>query len=790
MDGDDILIGDSGYNGTSNADTLIGGDGNDRLTGGGGSDTLYGNGVNLSDSTNVFAQTGENDSAIYAGDASQYTVSLRSDGGFDVTDIAAGKTDTLYGIESIDFNGGGAPIDLTDRVYLVDGSGVLQGTYDNIQDAVNDAQAGYKVVASAGTYAENIIIDKAITLTTLGAPGSVILAPASGDAITISGDLGGDDVSITGFEIQGTAMGDGVRVAEGANVGTLTLDHASIQDAGSHGLFVDGEASVNAVAELIVINSAFANNGFDDTNGSAHIKLYGFHGDATLSNLTLTGASSGAPQDDRPDYGIELHGIPNDAMNSGDPVPNMGNVTIEDVTVSGAFHKNGVALNNYGDLDGLSITELDLSGAETNWGPLFNIDAVTGDIDATGYGVIYPNGTGAVVAELQGDVPGETGAGGQTITGTAAAEHLRGGDGNDTLTGGVGDDTLTGGAGDDTFRLLLSIDNGLDQYDGGGGHNRIVGTYGGHTLRVASDLGNLIHIDEITAGGYVWSNHIVATSGDDTLDFSGYTITNFTILGGDGKDVITGTSGADYIQGGEGDDTLKGGEGDDSFLLVSSADNGLDQYDGGGGYNSIVGTYGGQTLHVESDLGNLVNIDEISAGGSTWSNRILATDGNDTLDFSSYVINNFTIFGLDGDDVITGTSGDDAIQGGAGDDTITGGVGDDTLTGGAGNDKFVYNDTNEGSDTIWDFGAGDEIDFSNAQFGNNLAVGGGNTGTLDPSHFIANETGATNSDQVFWFKASNQTLYYDAGGNSGDAAIAIAKLENGHALTSGEIHMV
>ena len=67
---------------------------------------------------------------------------------------------------------------------------------------------------------------------------------------------------------------------------------------------------------------------------------------------------------------------------------------IEDVTVTGDFNKKAVAINNYADLDDLSIAGLDLSGAVVaqvvNWFGVFSTDGIAGDIDASQYDIICP----------------------------------------------------------------------------------------------------------------------------------------------------------------------------------------------------------------------------------------------------------------------------------------------------------------------------------------------------------------------------------------------------------------
>jgi len=142
---------------------------------------------------------------------------------------------------------------------------------------------------------------------------------------------------------------------------------------------------------------------------------------------------------------------------------------------------------------------------------------------------------------------------------------------------------------------------------------------------------------------------------------------------------------------------------------------------------------------------------------------------------------NAIMFGLAGNDTLTSTGGNNVMVGGAG---------NDTLIGGAGNDQFVFNATSEGLDQVYNFHAGDLIDFAAAGFGSHLATGGANTGVLDASHFIANATGPTTAAQEFWFNTATHTLYYDANGSAPGGQIAIAHLQNSYVLHNTDILVV
>ena len=140
--------------------------------------------------------------------------------------------------------------------------------------------------------------------------------------------------------------------------------------------------------------------------------------------------------------------------------------------------------------------------------------------------------------------------------------------------------------------------------------------------------------------------------------------------------------------------------------------------------------------------------------------------------------------------IMFGLGSNDTISSNGGNNVMIGGAGNDALLGGAGNDQFVFNATSEGLDQIYNFHAGDLIDFAAAGFGLHLAAGGANTGVLDASHFVANATGPTTTAQEFWFNTSTHTLYFDANGSAPGGQTAIAHLQNTYVLHNTDILVV
>jgi Ca2+-binding RTX toxin-like protein len=144
------------------------------------------------------------------------------------------------------------------------------------------------------------------------------------------------------------------------------------------------------------------------------------------------------------------------------------------------------------------------------------------------------------------------------LTGSIAANLLRGGDGNDVLNGQGGDDTLDGGLGADTL-------------DGGAGRDTVV--YAQASAGVTADLSGgvsedvLISISAVIGSSFAdtligdrKANALSGGNGDDLIE------------GGAGKDALDGDAGKDTIEGGAGRDQLTGGGGRDVFAFTALSD--------------------------------------------------------------------------------------------------------------------------------------------------------------------------------------------------------------------------
>lgn len=270
-----------------------------------------------------------------------------------------------------------------------------------------------------------------------------------------------------------------------------------------------------------------------------------------------------------------------------------------------------------------------------------------------------------------------SGNGNDALSGTAGANRMDGGGGDDLIMGLGGNDFLLGGSGNDTL-------------EGGEGNDRILGVTGNDTLR--GELGNDVlnggdgnddmiggNGDDIMYGGAGndtmdggdGNDLLIGNDGDDIMDGG---LGNDNFRGGTGVDVIDGGVGDDRAFGGDGNDTLRGGQGND--LMDGSA--GDDVIEGNDGDDILVGRIGNDTL-----VGG-TGQDQLRGGGG---NDVLSGgDDNDRLFGGS---NDDTLFGGDGDDFMQGNQQDDHLFGEAGSDRLFGGDGFDFLFGGAANDTLL-----------------------------------------------------------------------------------------------------
>lgn len=223
-----------------------------------------------------------------------------------------------------------------------------------------------------------------------------------------------------------------------------------------------------------------------------------------------------------------------------------------------------------------------------------------------------------------------------TLTGDGGDNVLTGGDGADSLVGGAGNDTLLGGNGNDT----LVGGAGADSLDGGSGVDRV--DYSGSAAAINIDLKTGIGLGGDAQGdtlnaiedaiGSAFDDTIIGSDGANVLQggagndaiHGGSDASADSILGGDGKDLITETGGAgsnDTISGGAGSDTISAGGGADTI----AGGTGDDQLTGGDGNDVFVYSPGdGLDTITDFNFGNGGTLDDG------------APENNDVLDLTAF----------------------------------------------------------------------------------------------------------------------------------------------------------
>jgi Ca2+-binding RTX toxin-like protein len=146
----------------------------------------------------------------------------------------------------------------------------------------------------------------------------------------------------------------------------------------------------------------------------------------------------------------------------------------------------------------------------------------------------------------------------KVIYGTSGADSLTA-TGNDTLHGGDGNDILYGGTG---FSTLYG-DAGDDLYYVNSAMTQVIESPNGGTDRISTTLSSY------TLGANIENLAYVATTGN--FHGVGNELNNF-IWGGNGNDILEGGAGTDNLKGGNGNDILIGGAGGDDLYGGAGAD--------------------------------------------------------------------------------------------------------------------------------------------------------------------------------------------------------------------------
>ena len=744
--GDDTLLGLAGN------DQLQGGTGNDSLDGGTGADTLAGG---ADDDTYVVDHAGDvvNENADEGWDTVQTALSwtlaanienLTLTGSAAVNGTGNALDNTLTGNAAGNQLSGGAGWDALDGGagadtliggteddwYVVDNSGdvvvELAGEgYDGVQSSIDytlGTEVEYLMLAEGSTAAngtgnaqDNELYGNALGNTLRGLAGNDLLDGAGG-ADTLIGGTGNDTYYLDSAadSVQENA-GEGTDNVYAIGLSSYTLS-ATLENLYLWNGVTSVAATGNAASNIIGTSSGadtLAGLGGDDTltAGSGNDRLYGDDVLVVRARGTLA-AGTGPLMEVRIDgvligtvevtatawtdywFSAALPGgsatkiavsFTNDAVINGAD----RNLFVQSVSVNGgAPLASSTAVLDRGNYDGVDTVpggNGDMYGRSTLVFTTATTATVGGNdsLDGSAGADFLSGGLGndTYVVDNAGDVVEEAAGAGTDLvrswishTLAANVENLllaggaaTNGTGNaldNTLTGNAGNNLLDGGAGNDT----LSGGGGNDRLDGGLGNDSLAGGTGNDTYVVDSAT------DTVTEN---------AGEGTDTVESSltwtlGATLENLRLTGGTfvdgtgnaGNNLIEGNSGDNVLSGGGGTDTLRGGEGNDTYNIDSADD--VIAEDGDLDGNGDTRNGGVDTVNVGFDYTLGANLENLTLSGS-------AVNGT----------------GNALDNTLTGNAANNVLTGGAGYDFLDGGAGADTLVGGADGDTYVVDNAGD-----------------------------------------------------------------------------------------------
>ncbi len=343
-----------------------------------------------------------------------------------------------------------APSSCTGVGPVANTSSTPANTYFTIQAAVNAASNGNTIQVAAGTYAENVTVDKPLTILGPNAnvdpcsgtrvaeaivvPSGTAAVPAGATAVE-TGEIfhvAASGVTIKGFTIDGnnTTVTSGVTNTTGAdmdaaegvtiyenNISNLTVSNNIFQNLSYFGVTLYGSGSGTPTAGHSIDHNKFRNLGtYNDpsTNGSFNINFWG--GGVLLYNNHYAVISNNCMDNVRTGVQTGNYYLGNPAPSSTTPA--ISNNTLTNVRRTGIFHNL-----HYSAASAIAVDNNSISGAsnvnETKWDgiSLFSLSVPS---SATGntinVGSINQSSKGYEVWNVQNTYP--TAISGGSVTGT------------------------------------------------------------------------------------------------------------------------------------------------------------------------------------------------------------------------------------------------------------------------------------------------------------------------------------------------------------------------------------
>ena len=642
--------------GTTSYNTITGGAGNDTIHGLGGLDSLVGGAGNdqidyWGTEASIVGGTGTNTLIMLAG----ATVDLTAG------DQTTSDTTSVSGFQNVDASALSTGLAITGQT---SSANTITGTSGD--DTIHGG--GGADVISAGN--GNDTVDVWGTETTVaggGGTNTLALRATMTVDLTAADQTTGDSANTTGFlHVDASALSS----AQMATITGTTAANTITGGAGNDTIHGNGGADVIAAGSgNDTVDEAGAEASIDGGTGTDKLVLLATSG-VTAIDLTIAGAdqTTGDTMVVKNFEGVDASAMTTAIAITGTTgaesmTGGSGNDTITgggstDVIVAGGGADSVDYWATETSIDGGTGTDtlvFKVAGSISN----FNLAATAGTDQTAGDTTSVTNFEG-FDASLSSTA--------MTATGTASANTLKTGSGNDTIDGAGGADTIAAGGGNDT----VSLYGAEGSIDGGTGTNTLV-------LKTAYTV-NLANTSDQTTGDTPTVTNFVnidASALSSALSLTGDSNANL-ITSGSGNDTITGAAGADTIRGGGGTDSISAGSENDTVDYWASET----AIDGGTGTDTLIMKSGatvnlGNADQTTSDTTNVTGFENVDAsalssgvsitGQAAAVNTIIGGSGADTID------------GAGGADVITAGGGADTVSYWGAEASIDGGTGSNTL---------------------------------------------------------------------------------------------------------------
>ncbi len=602
------------FYGNAKANTLTGGSGNDKLYGLAGNDTLKGGaGKDMLDG-------GAGNDYLYGGAGND---SLSGAAGNDYLDGGAGSNILTGGAGNDTLKGG------ADSNNLTGGAGNDLFVYGGGADTITDYGLGKDTLSIASTTIDSLTVSGNDVVLTLVDKGKITVKNAAKKTVS--------------YIDKNTKKGQMKIIKDGTeNAGDAKANLLEGKDNKNDRIFgYGGNDTIRGLGSADYLNGGAGNDYLE--GGAGNDSLYGEAGNDTFVYRDGDGT------DVIYDFGkgtdtlhIAKGTITGPSISGADVIYKVGKGS---VTLKNAASKTITVKDAGGNISTMTKTDLTAKAG------------FKGTLDASKISTIKTvNGSKANAVTMYGSAIANTitgGNGNDKLYGNGGNDKLVGGKGNDYLYGGTGNDTLTGGAGSDTFA-----------YKGGEG------------VDVVSDY-------EV---------------GKDTLQ----------ILGGDLKSTTVAKNKKDIVlQFSSGSVTLQKAMTKNTYLTLQNAEGGVytmhkDWLTAAQGFIGTMDAAGLLTTITTLDASRAVKATALY--GNANNNTLVSGTGNDYLYGGAGADK---LAGGSGNDTLIGGTDNDTLTGGAGNDLLLGGAGNDSMAGGGGNDTFVYRN-GEGADVVADYTAGQD----------------------------------------------------------------------------------